>query len=336
MLGLVGLAQQLVLVLGEEVELAADEVAEAVAAEITEARGRGRGARRPRRPRSAPPGRAARRRGRPRARRGSSSSSRIAPARPSTSSGETTRPAPKARTGSARPPTSYTTAGTPAPSARSSAPLWSSSARYGKTATVASPSARSISVSRQELRRRRRRRAGALRRTRDDRLACLVELLVRADEPEREHGAPSSRRSLEPGKTGCGMTRSLSSATPNRGERLAAALAVHDDAVEAAEEAAPERFLLRRAPRQQVVRGEDERRAWRSSRASSSGAASHCTCTTSAGTRASRARPERVLERLQRQPQPRAAEERATRAGRRARAAGSRPAAGRRRSGSAR
>ena len=61
--------------------------------------------------------------------RGRARSSRIAPASPSTSSGETTRPAPNARTGSARPPTSYTTAGTPAPSARRSAPLWSSSAR---------------------------------------------------------------------------------------------------------------------------------------------------------------------------------------------------------------
>src|ERR671928_92976 len=38
-------------------------------------------------------------------------------------------------------------AGTPAPRARRSAPLWSSSARYGKSATVASPSARSISRS---------------------------------------------------------------------------------------------------------------------------------------------------------------------------------------------
>ena len=46
---------------------------------------------------------------------------------------------------------------------------------------------------------------------------------------------------------------------PEPDERLAAALAVHDDAVEAAEEAAPQGFLLRRAPRQQVVCGEDER-----------------------------------------------------------------------------
>src|SRR5581483_4195922 len=64
-----------------------------------------------------------------------------------TSPAGTTRPAPYARTGSASPPTSYTTAGTPAPSARRSAPDWSISARYGKTAMVASPSARSSSRS---------------------------------------------------------------------------------------------------------------------------------------------------------------------------------------------
>ena len=37
-------------------------------------------------------------------------------------------------------------------------------------------------------------------------------------------------------------------------------LAVHDDAVEAAEQAAPEILLARGAPREQVVRGEDGRR----------------------------------------------------------------------------
>src|SRR5204862_7147955 len=76
---------------------------------------------------------------------GSSRSSLIADAKPSRSPAATTRPAPNLRTGSAIPPTSYATAGTPAPSACNRDPLWSSSGRYGKSATVASPSARSTS-----------------------------------------------------------------------------------------------------------------------------------------------------------------------------------------------
>jgi len=46
---------------------------------------------------------------------------------------------------------------------------------------------------------------------------------------------------------------------PERGQRLAPALAVHDDAVEARVGAAPE-LRVGRAARQQVVRGKDERR----------------------------------------------------------------------------
>src|SRR5918996_4404662 len=44
-------------------------------------------------------------------------------------------------------------------------------------------------------------------------------------------------------------------------ERLAAALAVNDDAIEPAKDALPHRAPGRRTPRQQVVRGEDRGRA---------------------------------------------------------------------------
>ena len=53
------------------------------------------------------------------------------------------------------------------------------------------------------------------------------------------------------------MTRA---STPRLCECLASALAVHDDAVEAGEEAAPQVLLACGAPRQEVVRGEDGRR----------------------------------------------------------------------------
>jgi hypothetical protein len=47
---------------------------------------------------------------------------------------------------------------------------------------------------------------------------------------------------------------------PEGGQRVATPFAVHDDALEAVEDPTPEALLGRRAPRQQVVRGEDERR----------------------------------------------------------------------------
>src|SRR5581483_12014960 len=46
-----------------------------------------------------------------------------------------------------------------------------------------------------------------------------------------------------------------------RGETVAPALAVHDDAVEAGEQVTPQSLLRRRPPREEVVRGEDGRLA---------------------------------------------------------------------------
>ena len=48
---------------------------------------------------------------------------------------------------------------------------------------------------------------------------------------------------------------------PELGEPLATALAVHDDSVEVREQLAPETGVCCSSPRQQVVRGEDRRRA---------------------------------------------------------------------------
>src|SRR5262245_35571127 len=145
--GLVGLGQQIDLVGGEQIELALDELREAVAAAShhLSSRYRARCAAAAAsqdsslRARSAPTRAAA---------SADSSVSRrsTAPLRASTSPAGATAPAPKRRTGSPRPPTSYVTAGIPAPSTWSNAPDWSSSGRYGKTPTVASANARSSSA----------------------------------------------------------------------------------------------------------------------------------------------------------------------------------------------
>ncbi len=67
--------------------------------------------------------------------------------------------------------------------------------------------------------------------------------------------------------------------------------------------------FARRAPRQQVVRGEDRRAHAAGRGARRAPGTSHCRCSTSAGGAAQRGEPERMLGDLQRQPQPRAAEE---------------------------
>ena len=57
------------------------------------------------------------------------------------------------------------------------------------------------------------------------------------------------------------MTRSLPAGHTEAGERVPAALGMDDDALEAVEHVPPEASLVGRPPRQQVVRGQDERRA---------------------------------------------------------------------------
>ena len=69
---------------------------------------------------------------------------------------------------------------------------------------------------------------------------------------------PSSARVAALGYTGWGMTRA---STPSSASASRAALGVHDDPVEALEQPLPEIAARRGAPRQQVVRGEDGRRA---------------------------------------------------------------------------
>ena len=96
---------------------------------------------------------------------------------------------------------------------------------------------------------------------------------------------------------------------PERGQRVAAALAVHDDALETVEEAAPERFLLRRAPWQQVVRGEDERSVVPQQPGVELRRRDPLEVEDVRADSGEPHQAERVLEHLQRQPQPRAAEE---------------------------
>ena len=154
---------------------------------------------------------------------------------------------------------------------------------------------------------RRRRPRRAARSGRADRLARVFELLVGPDEAERARAAVVGAWRVAR-KTGWGITRSFSS-TPKRRERLAAALAVDDDSLEAPEGAAPELGLRRRPARQQVVGGEDRRCAVPEQPQSSSGAASHWTWRTSAGVAARRARPSGCSSAFSGSAQPRAAEE---------------------------
>ena len=79
--------------------------------------------------------------------------------------------------------------------------------------------------------------------------------------PKQSTVRPSSRRSGSLGKTGCGTTRKPGGIDAERGERLTAVLAVHDDTVEARKQPAPQLGLARRPPRQQVVRREHRRDA---------------------------------------------------------------------------
>jgi len=93
-----------------------------------------------------------------------------------------------------------------------------------------------------------------------------------------------------------------------RREGLAAALAVHDDRVEAAQERAPERLLAGRPARQEIVRGEDRRRVWAEEHAVELGDEPLHVQDVRAS-RPQRGEAERMLRDLERQPQGRASEE---------------------------
>ncbi len=92
------------------------------------------------------------------------------------------------------------------------------------------------------------------------------------------------------------------------GERLPAALAVHDDTIEAREEVAPQVLLLRRASRQKVVCSEDRRHARpQEPRVELRHEPLHVHDVRTAAIQGSDA--EGMLDDLQGQPQPRAAEQ---------------------------
>ena len=157
----------------------------------------------------------------------------------------------------------------------------------------------------------------------------------------RRARAPSARRRRRGGSLGEDRVRdhrSFSASTPSSASVVAAALAVDDDRARTGRTAAARgraSRAVRRGRRSWAVKTsgarepEQARVELRATRATAGGA-------TSARASAQPREAERVLDRLHRQPQPRAAEEARARAGRRARAAGSRPARARRRSGTAR
>ena len=162
----------------------------------------------------------------------------------------------------------------PAPSACSIAPDWSSSARYGKIATVASRE-RAVELGRREVaepplgpRRvaqpveRHRRIAGheqprVLEPPHD--LDRVGEPLVRPDHAEREQRLRRRRRARpRSGRRGAG------SRAPRRRARASVSrprCVCTTTRSKRAEQPLPELALLGRPPRQQVVRGEDRRRA---------------------------------------------------------------------------
>ena len=96
------------------------------------------------------------------------------------------------------------------------------------------------------------------------------------------------------------------------GELVSAALAVHDDALEAAEEPPPELALRRRAPRKHVVRREDERPARAEQPVVELGRGQPLEMDDVGVAARQPRKPDRMLEQLHRDPQPGAAEERAS------------------------
>ena len=94
--------------------------------------------------------------------------------------------------------------------------------------------------------------------------------------PKHEERARRRPRAARPlGKTGWGMTRAStpSSASASRPRSLCTTTRSKRP-----QQPPPEPRFERRSPRQQVVRGEDRRRAEPRRRASTCGSASHCTC----------------------------------------------------------
>jgi hypothetical protein len=136
-----------------------------------------------------------------------------------------------------------------------------------------------------------------------------VELLVRTDEAEREHGRAVVAALDRPGEDRMRDHAKLGFGDPELGQRVAAAPAVHDDALEAVEEAPPERDLRRRSPWQQVVCGEDERSSVPQQSCVELGRRDPLHVQDVGRDSREPREAERMLEHLQRQPQARAAEE---------------------------
>ena len=123
---------------------------------------------------------------------------------------------------------------------------------------------------------------------------------------EEEKRPPVVPRSTGVASIGSGITRA---STPSSSERLATALAVHDHAVETRQQAPPEIALRGGAPRSRscAVNTAGARRRRRCS--SACGATSRWTWTTSARRQLQAKHPERMLYRLERHAQSRAAED---------------------------
>ena len=137
----------------------------------------------------------------------------------------------------------------------------------------------------------------------------MLELLVRPHEAEREHrpAVVGPRRVAR--SDGVRDHAQLLLRDAERGQRLAAALRVDDDPLEAAERTAPEAGLRGRSPGQEIVGGEDERRpVAQQPRVGLRQRKPLDVDDVGRGRRKAR-QPERMLQHLQRQAQPRAAEE---------------------------
>ena len=138
----------------------------------------------------------------------------------------------------------------------------------------------------------------------------VVELLVRPGSAKREDGAAVVGPGRIAPEDGMADHTELLLRHAEALERRATALAVDDDAFEAAEQSAPEVELLRGATRQQIVCGEDERRGVPEQANVDLGRRQPLHMDDVRRRRPQAHQPDRMLDRLQRQPQPRVAETR--------------------------
>jgi L-cysteine/cystine lyase len=137
----------------------------------------------------------------------------------------------------------------------------------------------------------------------------VAESLIRPDHPEGEDGPTVVVAAGLAREDGVGDDAQPLAGDAEPGERFPAVLAVHHDAVEAAEEPPPELRPVRGAAREQVMRGEDRRQVRPEEQSVELGRRKPLDVQDVRLDAAERAEPERMLRDLEREPQARASEQ---------------------------